>query len=188
MLTVNDFKFQEGRMGTLSALVGWNKEEKQIDIHATANDGPDAMTYINGYVSPVRSDIWLDIRAAGSSIEFCKSFTESFLSDIRGKAYGLLTLSGPLGEMNLTGDIIANGQGTVTVLNTTYTLDNDTVHFVPNDIQFRRCPIKDRLQRVAWVTGGIHHDHLSDMTFDIDIEAEDFLAYDFPAFGDDINS
>ena len=185
-LTVEQFKFEKGNMGTLHAKAFWNSKKEQIDIHAIADEGPLAQTHIDGYVSPVRSDIWLDIRAAGSSIEFCKSFTKSFLSDIQGKAYGLLTLSGPLGEMDLTGDIIANGQGTVTVLNTTYTMENDTVHFVPNDIQFRRCPIKDRLQRVAWVTGGIHHDHLSDMTFDIDIEAEDFLAYDFPVFGDDI--
>lgn len=185
-LTVEKFKFQKGNMGVLHAKALWNSMEEQIDIHAVADDGPLSQTHINGYVSPVRNDIRLDIRAVGSSIEFCKSFTNSFMSDLQGKAYGQVTLAGPLDAINLTGDLIASGQGTVTALNTTYTLENDTIHFIPNDIQFRRCPIKDRQQQVAWVTGGIHHDYLSDMTFDIDIEAQDFLAYDFPAFGDDI--
>ena len=185
-LVVEQFKFEKGSMGTLHAKALWNSMEEQIDIHALADDGPLSQTHINGYVSPVRSDISLDIRAAGSSIEFCKSFTSSFLSDVHGKAYGLLTLAGPLDAINLTGDLVASGQATVTALNTTYTLENDTIYFIPNDIQFRRCPIKDRQQKVAWVTGGLHHDCLTNLTFDIDIEAQDFLAYDFPAFGDDI--
>ena len=36
------------------------------------------------------------------------------------------------------------------------------------------------------MTGGIHHDHLSDITFDMDVVADNLLAYDFPDFGDDI--
>ena len=54
-LTVDDFLFEHGRMGVLSAAVNWNKEESQIDIDAIANDGPDARTIIYGYVSPKRN-------------------------------------------------------------------------------------------------------------------------------------
>ena len=185
-LEVEQFRFQEGRMGTLIASALWNQTDKQIDINAVANDENDTHTYINGYVSPVRNDINLDIRAEGTSLEFCNSFTESFLRDLKGNAYGKVTLHGLLSDLNLTGQIVADGQATVKALNTTYYLNHDTINLVINDILFDRCVIKDRYGHQGYVTGGIHHDHLSDITFDVDIEADNLLAYDFPDFGDDI--
>jgi len=185
-LEVEQFRFQEGRMGTLLASALWNQTDKQIDIHAVANDEDDTHTYIDGYVSPVRNDINLDIRADGTSIDFCNSFTESFLRDVKGNAYGRVVLSGLLSDLDLTGLMVVDGQATVRALNTTYYLNRDTLSLVPNDILLNRCIIKDRNGHQGYLTGGIHHDHLSDVTFDMDIEADNLLAYDIPEFGDDI--
>ena len=185
-LQVDQFHFQEGHMGTLLANAEWNKEDKQIDIHAVANDVDDTHTYIDGYVSPTRNDINLDIRAEGTSLEFCNSFTDSFLRDLKGNAYGKVTLFGLLSDLNLTGQMVADGQATVNALNTTYYLNRDTITLVINDILFDHCIIKDRYGHEAQLTGGIHHDHLSDITFDMDVVADNLLAYDFPDFGDDI--
>ena len=65
-LRVGLFKFEKGRMGTLYADVDWNQEKEQIDISAVADDGPEAQTIINGYISPVHNTIDLDIRADGT--------------------------------------------------------------------------------------------------------------------------
>ena len=181
-LTVDQFKFQSGRMGTLMARAEWNNEAQQIDIEAIADNGPGSQTFIEGYVSPVRSDIMLDITADGTSIEFCQSFTSSFLHDVTGNAHGHVVLSGPLDELNLTGEIVADGQATVTALNTTYTLPKDTVTLYPNDIQFNHCVIKDRDGQTGNVTGHIRHQNFSDFTFDVDVEGDNLLAYDFPDF------
>ena len=81
---------------------------------------------------------------------------------------------------------MANGQASVKALNTVYTFVNDTVTFIPNDILFNRATIKDQYGNKAYLSGGIHHDHLSDFTFDLDVEADNLLAYDFKDFGDDI--
>ena len=182
-ITARDFHFMNGSMGTLLAQVKWNAEDKQIDIDAVADEGAPR-TIIKGYVSPVREDIDLKIRAEGSNIEFVHTFAKSFLRDISGKAYGEIELAGPLGDMNLTGELIAEGEMTVDALNTTYRLEHDTVYFVPNDIQFRNAVIKDRDGNTATLTGGIHHEWLSDFTFDLDVETRNALVYDFPAFGD----
>ena len=181
---VDSFRFQNGRMGTLNAQMRWNTAKSQIDIDAVADDGPASRTLIDGYVSPVRSDIDLRIRAEGSSIEFCRSFTDSFLSDLSGKAHGFVELAGPLGGMNLTGLLTVDGQMTVEALNTTYTIKNDTIHLVPNDIQLHNVHIADRDGNTATLSGGIHHQELSDFTFDIGVEANGLLVYDFPAFDD----
>ena len=185
-LTVDDFRFETGRMGTLIANAEWNKEKQQIDIEAVADNGTESQTIINGYVSPVREDINLDIQANGTSIEFCRSFTSSFLHGVEGQAYGHVVLYGPLGELNLTGEIVADGKATVTALNTTYTLQKDTVHLIPNRIIFDHCKIADREGHTGIVNGNINHQNFSNFTFDVDIEAQNLLAYDFPEFNGDI--
>ena len=185
-LNVDQFKFQDGRMGILMARVDWNKVDKQIDIDALAYDTDESQTIIKGFVSPVRNDIGLSIHADGSNIEFCNSFTDAFLKDVKGQANGDVTLSGSLSNIDLTGTIVANGQASVKALNTVYTFVNDTVTFIPNDILFNRATIKDQYGNKAYLSGGIHHDHLSDFTFDLDVEADNLLAYDFKDFGDDI--
>ena len=181
-LTVNQFRFQSGGMGTLIANARWNKTDNQIDIDAIADNGAKSKTFINGYISPVREDINLNIQAAGTSIEFCQSFTESFLHDVSGNAYGNVVLYGPLSELNLRGDLIVDGKATVTALNTTYSIQKDTIRFIPNRILLNQCLIADKDGHQGTLNGSIDHDHFSDFTFDIDIAAQNLLAYDFDDF------
>ena len=185
-LVVEQFLFQEGRMGTLHARAEWNKDDKQIDIAAVSDDGPDTQTVINGYVSPARNDIYLDIRALGTSVEFCNSFTNSFLSNVNGKANGQVLLSGLLSRIYLTGELVVDGQATVKALNTTYTLHGDTVRFVPDEVEFHNCAITDRDGHRGNLNGALHHRSFSRFTFDIDVEADNLLAYDFPSFDNGI--
>ena len=184
-LTVNQFKFEHGRMGVLDAHVNWNTEKEQIDIHAITDDGKDAMTHIDGYVSPTHDYIDLDIIARGTHIDFMQSFTSSFLSKVEGHANGALRLYGPLSLINLTGELVVNGETHVKPIGCTYQLRNDTIRMKPNEIEFVQCPIYDIHDHQGFVTGGIHHNYLTNMTYDIYIHAENLLAYDFPDFGED---
>jgi len=183
-LKVSQFEFEKGRMGTLTALVDWNKEEEQIDIHAIANDGPDAMTYIDGYVSPDREYIDLGISAHGSYLDFMHSFTESFISHITGHGTGDLRLAGPLSAINLTGGLVVEGEATITPLNTTYRLKQDTIIMVYNEIQLNRIPIYDKFEHVAYLSGAVHHKDLTELSLDLHVDTDGFLGYDFPDFGE----
>ncbi len=184
-LVVSDFTFEQGRMGTLYANVGWNKREKQIDIDAIANDGADAMTLIKGYVSPSRDCIDLDIKAAGTHIDFVKSFTNSFMDRLEGHANGAVRLHGPLGEMNLTGELVVNGQADISTTGCTYNLDSDTLLFKVNGIEFENARISDIYGNSGWINGAVHHQNLADFSFDIGIESDEMLIYDIRTFGDD---
>ena len=183
-ITVDDFLFEQGRMGTLFANVDWDNDKGQIDISATADDGTDAMTYVEGYVSLKRKYIDLDIHANGTYIDFMNSFTSSFLSNATGHSYGSVKLAGPLSTINLTGQLVVDGQATVTALGTTYTLKQDTVNFIPDDIQLDSVPIYDRFGQKAYLSGGIHHEHLTHLTFDLEVATDRLLAYDFSDFDD----
>lgn len=73
-LNVNNFRFEDGRMGVLHVDGLWNNKDKQIDISAIADDSPVGMTYINGYVSPSRNYIDLAIQPQNTNIELMNSF------------------------------------------------------------------------------------------------------------------
>ena len=184
-LTVRDFLFESGRMGVLSANVNWNKQESQIDIDAIANDGDDARTIIKGYVSPKRDYIDLGIQADSTHIDFMHSFTESFISEIDGRAVGKVRLAGPLSTINLTGQLVVNGSAMISPLNCRYTLDNDTVTFVPDEIELKNAVIRDAYGNAGYVNGFIHHKHLTRLSYDLEVAADNLLAYDIRSFGDD---
>ena len=184
-LTVRDFLFERGRMGVLSANVNWNKQESQIDIDAIANDGDDARTIIKGYVSPKRDYIDLGIQADSTHIDFMHSFTESFISEIDGRAVGKVRLAGPLSTINLTGQLVVNGSAMISPLNCRYTLDNDTVTFVPDEIELKNAVIRDAYGNAGYVNGFIHHKHLTRLSYDLEVAADNLLAYDFRGFGND---
>ena len=183
-LRVDEFKFENGRMGVLYANANWNQDAEQIDIQAVAKDGPGVNTFINGYISPVHNTIDLAIRADSTYIDFMHSFTKSFLSQISGHTSGDVRLAGTLDNINLTGQLVVGGNLTVEALNTTYYLDSDTVTFIPDDIRLKRLPLHDRDGNLAFLSGGIHHKHLTHLTFDLEAEANNLLAYDFPDFGE----
>ncbi len=184
-LTVSDFLFQQGRMGTLQAEALWNNDREQIDIHAVSNDGPEARTLIDGYVTPQRDSINLQIVAEGTYLDFAQSFTSSFISHIDGHANGAVRLIGPLSAINIEGELVLNGSAHVKTLGCTYNMVSDTLRCIPDEMIFADCNIYDKHGHRGVLTGGIHHKHLTKLTYDIYVDADNLLAYDFKDFGDD---
>ncbi len=183
-LDVADFHFEDGNMGTLHALVDWTQEENQINIHAIADDGPKHQTHINGYVSPGRSDIELNIDAYGTRLEFMENLCSSFLSDVNANAIGHIRIFGPLKAINMEGKVVAQGTMGVSSLGTTYTLNGDTVTFEPDNIIFHNDVICDKDGHTGVVNGRVTHKNLSNFGYDLNIAANNMLAYDFKTYGD----
>ena len=191
-LKISDFKFQDGRMGTLTANATWNEKAEQIDIDAIAHDTliqgnhPTpilAQTNIKGYVSPTKSYIDLNIAANNTRIEFLKSFCDSFIDHVEGYASGDIKVAGPLSNINLSGDAIANGKVHLSALNTEYTLRDAHVHAIPDEIYLMNDTLYDKDGHHGVLYGVLHHQHLTQMSYDCTIEAHNLLAYDTHEFG-----
>lgn len=185
-LYVNGFRFEDGRMGTLLAKVGWNQKNEQIDIDAEAVDTMGTswntdtrLTAIRGYVSPKRNYIDLGIQARNTRGEFVESFCSSFMGNTDISLCGDLRLWGDLKRINLTGDAVASGRMFVKPLNASYSLQQDTIHFLVDDIRFNADTLRDRSGNTAVVSGALHHTHLSHLTYDFDIHLNHLLGYDW---------
>ncbi len=183
-LNVEQFKFQNGNMGTLHANAMWNKTENQIDIDAIADGGEKSKTYINGYISPTRKDINLGIKADGTNIEFLQSFTKSFAKDIAGTTRGFVRLAGPLSGINLVGDMVVDGEVFFKQLGCKYYLRNDSVKLTHNQIELLNIPIFDKHNRSGRANGYIYHKNLSRVSYDLSIDVNNLLVYDFKDFGE----
>lgn len=183
-LWVRDFKFEDGRMGILTANVALNHQKEQLDIDATAFDENDSRTYIHGYVSPQRNYIDLNIKANNTRGEFIESFCGSFMRNTNLRINGNVRVFGDLSEVNLEGNAIADGSIDIKPLNTTYTLEACPIKLVPDEIRLANCNIMDRNGNRGVVNGAIYHKHLTCMTYDIGITANNLLAYDFKTYGD----
>lgn len=183
-LDVKEFTFENGPLGVLHAGVNFNKELEQIDIHAVADDGPEHQTLINGYVSPKRNYIDLGIDAQGTSMKFLENFCGSFMNQVEAWGDGHLNVVGDLKSVNLVGDITAHGKVHLKQLNTDYTFDALRAHAIPDDILIENDTIFDRNRNIAILSGGIHHKHLTRLSYDLDIKAHNFLGFDTREFGD----
>lgn len=170
-------------MGTLNANVKWNNEKKQIDIDALALDTmhtakgiQDRRTVINGFVSPKRNDINLTFNAINTRGEFLKGFCSNFMSDIDLSVNGKLSLWGDLKKINLTGATKVSGATTITPINTRYYLSDDSIRFLVNEIQFAGDTIHDRLGNRGLLTGSLYHNHLSHLSYDLHVKADNLWA------------
>lgn len=183
-LDIKDFEFEHGPMGILHANVSFNKELSQIDINAVADEGEEHQTLIDGYVSPKRNYIDLSIEAQGTNMKFMESFCGSFMDDIQARAKGKVNLVGDLSDINLVGDLYATGKMHMKQLGTEYSFKNLHAHAIPDDILLNNDTIFDRNHNMALVSGGIHHKHLTRLSYDLTLKAHNFLGYDTHEFGD----
>jgi hypothetical protein len=188
-LDVKDFVF-DGPLGTLHAKAAYDNQEGQINIDATAEDGPEHLTVINGYVSPKRNYIDLGIEAHNTSLKFMENFCGSFLNNVEAWCKGKLNVVGDLKNINLVGDVVAHGRMHMKQLGTDYTFNHLRAHAIPDDIQFEGDSIYDshyngKHSHFALIRGGIHHKHLTRLSYDLDIDANNFLGFDTHEFGDD---
>ena len=183
-LDIADFTFEDGPLGVLHANVGYNKELGQIDIKAIADDGPEHQLDIDGYVSPKHNYIDLGLEPKDANMKFMESFCGSFMDNIEAWGSGKLNVVGDLSNINLVGDIIAHGKMHLKQLNTEYTFDHLRAHAIPDDILLQGDTIYDRNHNIALVSGGIHHKHLTHLSYDLDIKARNFLGFDTHEFGD----
>lgn len=189
-LIVNDFRFQDGRLGTLDAYARLNNTLHQIDIDAVASENlnrayNNKTVIVKGNVSPQRNDIDLHITPYAARGEFLESFCGSFMSQVDLDVTGQLRLHGPLNSINLTGEATVDGSLCVTPLGTIYQLKHVPVILIPDEISFPGDTIYDNRNNIGILTGKLYHRSLKQLTYDIGVDAKNLLAFDQPNFGDD---
>ncbi len=196
-LHVQDFTFNSAYLGQMNVLGGWSKEKNAITLDAHINDPANrSMTRVEGNIrigAPPKGGIDLTINTENIDLAFLNRYTEGIFSGLNGRASGWTRVFGPFKGINLEGDMLVH-EGGMKVISTgvDYHLVNDSVILRPDNIYFHDARVYDRHgapgkdDHYAVVNGVMRHTHLSNMSYEFDIEARNILGYDIKDFGDEV--
>ncbi|MCC8187633.1 MAG: translocation/assembly module TamB [Bacteroides sp.] len=189
-LFVRDFIFNEGLLGDLHVQGMWDDEEEGILLNAHIQEQEIARTYVNGYIYPLkpRSGLELFIDAQGTNIKFLEFYMGSVASELQGRVRGNVRLFGPFQNLNIEGDLMTDASLKIDILNTTF-LVNDSIHAIPDQIQFRQMALSDPEGHTGTVDGYLNHKNFSDIEYRFNIDVHNMLVMntqespDFPFYG-----
>ena len=196
-LTVNDFTFNKGRMGSMDVHGNWGDHGNSIYLNAHIQE-PEARhnTFVQGTITPGRGQkggIDLRVDTKRVNLYFMNKFTESIFDNLQGRASGWVRIFGPFKQINLEGDVLVDEASLgVRMLGTQYRVYGDSVILRPNNIIIRNATAYDNLgqpgstEHRATINGHLMHDHLKNLRYNFDIQAYNLLGYDFREFGDEI--
>ena len=197
LLTVDNFGMNGGSLGQLFLDGGFGrKDDRAIDLDGLIlSDNKRLTSHVVGLVKPGREvgrGMDLHVYANDLDASFINYFTDSFLSNLQGRATGYAHLYGPFRELDLEGELVMDTlSASIDALNTRYhILGGDSVHLRPGQIQFNDIHIYDELhgtdnrRHEGVVNGSLRFEHFQNLHYDFDIQANDLLGYDFRSFGD----
>lgn len=184
-VTMQHFMFNNADQGKLNGHVNWGDDPHHLTIDAHISDaGNGENTDVRGWIrlgdSKLPNAIDLDIDAGNFNLAFLNDLTSGILNNIQGRTQGYVRVFGPLGAVDLEGDLkISQARLFVPTIGVEYTLHNDSVHLTPGRIAFDTHP-QDQYGHQAKVTGHLAHNSFKNMSYRFLIQADNLLCYDYP--------
>ncbi len=177
-LTVKDFCFEGGPMGTLLVDARWEAPTKRIIIDAVTRLTQRDETTIRGYVDIGQNAISLHFGSRHTPLQFLDSWLAGVIGPVTGTACGQLHLHGSFGKMELDGvEVIDTLSFTPPVTGAHYAIIGDTIRFTPDHFRFDGVRLHDLYGGTGTLSGAVTHDHLSDFGYDLSMQADHLLAY-----------
>lgn len=190
-LYVDNFRFNKSRLGDMNVSAIWNNKNKGIYIDARIIDSDRSKTDVNGTIFPVKpGSIDLSIKTSHVDLGFLRHYMKAISSDVDGRASGNIRIHGPFQNgINLTGWAVAeNFKFKIDLLNT-YLYSSDTVKFLPDKIFMDKISVNDGLGHSGYATVSLPHNHLKDLTFNVQASLNNMLimntkeSLDLPFYG-----
>lgn len=195
-LRVNNFSFNYGVLGNMDAHVQWGYKPMTLGVTSSIFDmDAQSQTSIQGDICFEKGKDGLDLMVHTQKFNmfFLNKFTHGIMDDVEGRASGWCRIYGPFNKIDLEGDMnIDEMHAQVPVLNTGFSLRNDSVRIRPGEFYLANARIYDQKydsnsrsnEHQGTVTGWLKHDHFSRMTYNIDMDAHNMFVYNKPEYGE----
>ena len=183
-IKAQDFAFCNGHMGDVDGHIHWNQEDAQMQFTADVWEDPKHTTVVDGHVDFKQDELWLDIAADSTNVAFLNTLLKSFMNNVKGHAYGHLTVGGPMNAIDLNGALLADVNFNLTATNSDYHF-KDTLHFTPGVIRFDGIEAFDQRNQKGIVFGSVTHNTLKDFAYDLYVDAQNILGINLPDTGND---
>ncbi|SIT97557.1 hypothetical protein SAMN05660493_02277 [Epilithonimonas bovis DSM 19482] len=182
-LTVNDIMMNGKAMGNIEAKI--TKSEKpnvfDVNVEALSSDlfGQNTLdvkgTIDNNPASPVLN---LDAKMSEFDIAFAQQFVETVFGNFRGKATGDLNISGPLNDIDYSGDIAMKGFGLKLLFTgVDYSFEDTVINLSKGLALLNNIGIRDgRENSKGNISGSIQFETLSSLAVNLIMHADNLLV------------
>ena len=163
----------------------WDFERNRARV--IVSDKESADTVIRGYYQPANNRYYAQARIDNVSLKLISPFLKGIISDIEGTADVEANIMGQGRKATLNGYALADSIGvTVDYLNVRYTAPRGEVNIVDNHIIAKDVAVYDGEGNKGDFSVDLNLNHLSNVTYDIDIGVEDMLVLDTDAKSNDL--
>ncbi len=192
-LSIADFTVNKVFFGNAELNTRWLESNQALALDLNifsrgTQEDPYKILGVNGMYYPFdkKRNFDFDITAQNLNISVLEPLLTSFSSHLEGFATGKLTLDGTLAKPLLLGRLkLQRTEMLVDYLNVMYSFSNEVV-FTRDMIQFNELTVFDPVSNKAVLTGGIKHDYFKDMSLDLTIKPENFMALNLNRYQNEI--
>lgn len=163
----------------------WDFEKNRAHVYIVDANSRD--TLIRGYYQPQGNHYYARTNLKEVKMEVLQPFLIDIVSDIKGTACAEATLRGQGRMAELDGSVVIDSLDVhVDYLNTRYKAPAGKVDIVKNHFIADKIPVFDAEGNRGYYSMDIGLDHLSNITYSIDIDAKDMLVLDTHAKDNDL--
>ncbi len=170
-------------MGDAQFHNSWDNINKSIylkgQIVDESSEDKSKMLFVEGNYYPFNKSESLDVDFKFNSFKLpsIEAFLDSYVSEIKGKASGEISLRGTVKKPYIQGYAnINNTSLIIKYLNTRYSF-SDVIVFEKDKLKFDKLIIYDTLGNKANISGFMKHENLSNLSFDVNISSEKLLFF-----------
>ena len=197
-LYVKGLSIQEGPLGDANITAHWDKEVEGIVVDGRMVDlyqVPDGLTgrtrnvtgvtTVNGWISPAKNDMRLDVNTHNTNASFIHGFLGGVFKEVSGYVTGPVSIIGPFSNVNIIADASPTMNLRLRATNVPYHIEGDTIHIRPYLFDFPNISIYDRFGHRSVLNGQVTHRNMKNFAYHFQTELHELLAYDEKEFNSD---
>ncbi len=177
-LTIDRFYFGKDTVGNVLVKVDNIKENTfsaDVKIEGNGNDVQLAGDFISPPEGPATLNATLSLKPM--KMTTIQAFSLGYLEDCEGDLVGDLKITGTVDAPKINGGLtFQNSKLNVAMLNADFLMDNQTIHFNNQGIQFKKFEIKDMRGNSTLLNGSIATTTYTDFNFNLNLTMDDFAA------------
>ncbi|KGE13547.1 translocation/assembly module TamB domain-containing protein [Sphingobacterium deserti] len=187
-LTIDKFYFGKDTVGNVAIHVN-NVQENTFaaDVKITENGNDVQLT--GNFISPPDGPSTIDAKVALKPMKMTtiQAFSLGYIEDASGDLVGDINISGTLDAPKINGALtFQQAKMNIAMLNADLSMDNQSIRFNEQGIQFRQFEIRDAKNNTARINGAVRTTNYSDFAFNLNLVMDDFEAMNSTAEDNDM--
>lgn len=175
-LNVKNFNFNTDTVGDISLLIN-NRNANTLAATARITGRGNDVTLIGNYYINEQEKLDLNLDIANLNLQTIEGFSLGNLRNTSGSINGDLKITGDLKGPIIRGDVNFNQAAfTVSMINGYFQVDNESVRFTSEGVEFDTFTLKDSMGNTAVVDGILFTTNYLHYGFSLDVTTDNFKA------------